>query len=210
LQHPMRIHELVEAAVRTGREQLAAETLAELCAMTSVIGTDWALGIEARSRALLSDGLNAEDLYRDAIQRLERTGARVELARARLLYGEWLRRSDRRLDARAQLHAAYDDFAAFGLEAFAERARSELAATGQRVRKQAPETHNRLTAQERLIAELARDGLSNPEIAARLYLSRRTVEWHLRKVYSKLGIRSRRELADSLPRPDLRLIASLA
>ena len=200
LQHPMRIHELVEAAVRSGRRQLAAETLEELCAMTRVIGTEWARGIEARSRALLSDYDTAEGLYQSAIEHLGRTDARIELARARLLYGEWLRRSGRRVDARRELREAYEEFAAMRIEAFAERARSELAATGERLRKQAIETRDELTPQEWQIAQLARERLSNPEIAARLYLSPRTVEWHLRKVYSKLGIRSRQELADALPR----------
>jgi DNA-binding CsgD family transcriptional regulator len=198
LQNPMRIHELVEAAVRSGRRQLAAETLEELCAMTRVSGTEWALGIEARSRALLSESGTAEGLYRDAIRHLERSHARVELARAHLLYGEWLRRSGRRVDARTQLRAAYDEFMAMGVEAFAERARSELAATGEKIRKLTIETRDDLTPQERQIAQLAGERLSNPEIAARLYLSPRTVEWHLRKVYTKLGIRSRRELADAL------------
>ncbi len=200
LQHPMRIHELVEAAVRSGRRALAAETLERLCAMTRVIGSEWALGIEARSRALLSASGTAEGLYRDAICHLERSQARVELARAHLLYGEWLRRSGRRVDARTQLRAAYDEFAAMGVEAFAERARSELAATGEKVRKLTIETRDDLTPQERQIAQLAGERLSNREIAARLYLSPRTVEWHLRKVYTKLGIRSRRELAEALPR----------
>ena len=150
-------------------------------------------------RALLSEGEAAERLYREAIERLGRTRLRPELARAHLLYGEWLRRENRRVDARAQLRAAHEQFTAIGMEAFAERARSELLATGEKVRKRTVETRDELTAQERQIARLARDGLSNPEIGARLFLSPRTVEWHLRKVFAKLGIRSRRELADALP-----------
>ena len=200
LQSSVWLHDLVEAAVRSGRRQLAAETLEQLCAMTRVIGTQWALGIEARSRALLADDGAAEDLYLAAIGHLERTKIRLELARARLLYGEWLRRSGRRVDARTQLRSAYDEFTAIGVEAFAERARNELAATGERIRKQTVETRDDLTPQERQVAELARERLSNSEIAARLFLSPRTVEWHLSKVYAKLGIRSRRELADALPR----------
>ena len=161
-------------------------------------GTDFALGLEARSRALLSDGETAERLYREAIDRLGRKPRRPELARSRLLYGEWLRREGRRVDARAQLRVAHDQFTSIGMEAFAERARKELLATGEKVRKRTVETRDDLTAQERQIAELARDGLSNPEIGARLFLSPRTVEWHLRKVFGKLGIRSRYELAGAL------------
>ncbi len=205
LQSPLWLQELVEAAARSGKPELAAEALEELAAMTRIIGTDWALGIEARSRALLCDTGETEDLYRRAIEYLGRTAARVELARARLLYGEWLRREGRRTDARAELRAADDEFTAMGCEAFAERARGELLATGERVRRRTVESRDDLTAQERQIAHLASEGLSNPEIGARLFLSPRTVEWHLRKVFSKLGIRSRRELAGVLPsaQPDL-------
>ncbi len=197
---PLFLHELVEAAARSGKPDIAADALEELCDMTRVIGTEWALGIEARSRALLSENAAAERLYSKAIDHLERSWARVELARVRLLYGEWLRREGRRVDARTQLRAAFEEFTAMGVEAFAERARSELAATGEKIRKQTVETRDDLTPQERQIAELARERLSNPEIAARLFLSPRTVEWHLSKVYAKLGIRSRKELADALPR----------
>ena len=140
-------------------------------------------------------GRGRRALYREAIDRLGRTRLRPELARAHLLYGEWLRRENRRVDARAQLRAAHELFATIGMEAFAERARGELLATGEKVRKRAAETRDELTPQERQIARLARDGLSNPEIGARLFLSPRTVEWHLRKVFAKLGIRSRQELA---------------
>ena len=146
----------------------------------------------------LSEGDAAERLYREAIERLARTRLRPELARAHLLYGEWLRREGRRVEAREQLHTAHDMFATMGMEAFADRAHKELLATGAKARKRTVETRDDLTAQERQIAELARDGLSNPEIGARLFLSPRTVEWHLRKVFGKLGIRSRHELADAL------------
>ena len=156
-------------------------------------------GIEARSRALLSEGARAEAGFREAIEHLGRTRVRAELARTHLLYGEWLRRENRRVDARASLRAAHDQFTSMGMEAFAERARTELLATGETVRKRTIETRDDLTAQERHIAQLASDGLSNPEIGARLFLSPRTVEWHLRKVFTKLGIRSRRQLATSLP-----------
>jgi DNA-binding CsgD family transcriptional regulator len=202
----LRLVELVEAAVRSGRSEIAAEALQELAGLMRVAGTDRALGVEARSRALLSDGETAEALYREAIERLESAGARVELARAHLVYGEWLRRQGRRRDSRAQLRTARGQFTAIGLERFAERARNELRATGEKARRRSVETRDDLTAQERMISELARDGLSNPEIGARLFLSPRTVEWHLRKVYSKLGIRSRRELAKALAVPDRELV----
>jgi len=191
--------ELIEAATRTGKIGLAVDALERLVEATRVTDTDWALGIQARSRALLSEGEAAERFYQEAIERLGRTRLRPELARAHLLYGEWLRREQRRVDARGELRAAYDQFTSIGMEAFAERARRELHATGETVRKRSVETRDDLTAQERQIAHLARDGLSNPEIGARLFLSPRTVEWHLRKVFSKLGIRSRRELSSALP-----------
>jgi ATP/maltotriose-dependent transcriptional regulator MalT len=198
--------EALEAATRSGQTDAANNALARIVAATSVAPTDWAVGIQARSRALLSEGEAAARLYEEAIERLGRTPLRPQLARSHLLYGEWLRREQRRVDARAQLRAAYDQLTSMGMEAFAERARKELLATGETVRKRTDETRDDLTAQERQIAQLARDGLSNPEIGARLFLSPRTVEWHLRKVFSKLGIRSRRELARELPSGETELI----
>jgi DNA-binding CsgD family transcriptional regulator len=199
------LSELIEAAVRTERDDLAERGLARLAAQTQSCDSDWLLGIHARSRALVSDGDAAERGYREAIERLGRTRLRPELARSHLLYGEWLRRESRRVEARAQLRLAHEQFAAIGMDGFAERARGELQATGERVRRSV-ETRDDLTAQERQIARLARDGLSNPEIGARLFLSPRTVEWHLRKVFGKLGIRSRGELADALPSPESELV----
>ena len=192
------LSELIEAATRSEDTARARSALERLVEATRAAETDWGLGIEARARALLSDGEAAESLYREAIERLARTRLRPELARARLLYGEWLRRESRRVDARAQLRVAHEEFATLGMEAFAERAGGELLATGEKVRKRTVETRDDLTAQERQIAHLAREGLSNPEIGARLFLSPRTVEWHLRKVFAKLGIRSRRELLRAL------------
>jgi DNA-binding CsgD family transcriptional regulator/tetratricopeptide (TPR) repeat protein len=192
--------ELVEAAARAGDLELARDALERLAETTQPCGNDVALGIEARCRALLSHGADADDRYREAIGRLSRTRLRPELARAHLVYGEWLRREDRRLDAREQLRTAHDMLAAIGMEAFAERARHELVATGETVRKRGAERVTTLTAQEAHIARLARDGLTNPEIGARLFLSARTVEWHLRKIFTKLGIRSRRELHAALAR----------
>jgi DNA-binding CsgD family transcriptional regulator len=190
--------ELVEAAARNRDAALARDALARLAETTQPCGTDVALGIEARCRALLSDGAAAENLYREATSRLSRTRLRPELARAHLLYGEWLRREGRRVDARGQLRTAHEMLDAIGMEAFAERARRELIATGGTARKRSVETRDQLTPQEEQIARLARDGLSNPEIGAQLFLSARTVEWHLRKVYTKLGIGSRHELKAAL------------
>ena len=167
--------------------------------MTSASGTDWALGVQARSHALLSEGEEAEDLYREAIGRLGRTRVRTELARAHLLYGEWLRRERRRADAREQLRTAHRMLEAMGMEAFAERARRELRATGETARKRTVATMVELTAQEAQIARLARDGLSNPEIGTRLFLSPRTVQYHLRNVFTKLGISSRGQLYRVIP-----------
>jgi DNA-binding CsgD family transcriptional regulator len=192
--------ELVEAASRTGDPSVAVHALARLGEHTRGSDADWALGIEARSRALLTDGDAAERLYRDAIDHLGRTALRPELARAHLLYGEWLRRANRRVDAREQLQLAHGAFLAMGANAFTERARRELSATGAKVRKRVDETRDELTPQEEHIARLARDGRTNTQIGSELYLSPRTVEWHLRKVFAKLGIRSRRELWDALPR----------
>lgn len=186
--------ELVEAAVRSGVTDSAAGALQLLSEMTSASGTEWALGVEARSRALLSDGAQAESLYREAIERLGHTRVRADLARSHLLYGEWLRRERRRIDARAQLRTAHGMFDAMGMEAFAERARRELAATGETARKRTATVTEQLTAQETQIARLARDGLSNPEIGARLFISARTVQYHLRKVFLKLDISSRSQL----------------
>jgi DNA-binding CsgD family transcriptional regulator len=191
--------ELVEAAARVGDTRLARDALERLAETTQPAGTDLALGIEARCRALLINGDHANLEYREAIERLGRTGRRPEFARAHLLYGEWLRRQGRRADAREQLRTAHEMFTSFGMEAFAERTGRELAATGEKARRRSPETREELTPQEEQIARLARDGLSNPEIAAQLFVSARTVEWHLRNVFSKLGITSRRQLRTALP-----------
>jgi DNA-binding CsgD family transcriptional regulator len=192
--------ELVEAGVRCGQADRACEAMQQLAETARASGTDWALGVEARSRAQLSEGDAAENLYAEAIERLGRTRVRLDFARARLLYGEWLRRAGRRVDAREQLRGAYQLLTAMGVEGFAERARRELAATGETVhQKQDAETGEELTAQEMQIARLAGDGRTNPEIGAELFISPRTVEWHLHKVYPKLGISSRRQLHEALP-----------
>jgi ATP/maltotriose-dependent transcriptional regulator MalT len=191
--------ELIEAAIRSGNADLAPTALERLVESADASATDWGLGIVARSRALLSEREAAEDCYAEAIDRLSRTRLRVELARAQLLYGEWLRRQGRRTDARTRLRTAHEMLDTIGMKAFAERARRELVATGEKVRKRTVETRDELTPQEQQIARLARDGLSNPEIGARLFLSPRTVEWHLKKVFAKLGISSRRGLHGALP-----------
>jgi DNA-binding CsgD family transcriptional regulator len=192
--------ELVEAAVRSGHEDVAADALGRLAERTTPSGTDWARGVEARSRALLSEGDAAERLYLVSIERLGTTRVRTELARAHLLYGEWLRRERRRIDGRAQLRIAHEMFDAMGMAAFAERARRELQATGETARKRTVATGDQeLTAQEAVIARMARDGLSNPEIGVRLFISARTVQYHLRKVFTKLGIESRSQLDGVLP-----------
>jgi DNA-binding CsgD family transcriptional regulator len=193
--------ELVEAAARVGDVTNMNIALERLAATTQPSGTDWGLGIAARSRALTLNGQAAETLYREAIDRLSWTRLRPELARGHLLYGEWLRRQGRRVDARDQLRTAHEMLVMIGMEAFADRARRELLATGERVRKRSVETSTELTPQEDQIARLARDGLSNPEIGAHLFLSARTVEWHLRKVFTKLGISSRKQLRTALSQP---------
>ena len=190
--------ELIEAATRTGNAHIASDALARLAETTQAGVTDFGLGMEARSRALVSEGETAERCYREAIDRLGRTQLRPELARAHLLYGEWLHGENRRRDARAELRTAYDQFAAMGMGAFAGRARRELLATGDTVRERTVQTASELTAQEAHIARLAVDGRTNAEIGAQLFLSTRTVEWHLSKVYTKLGVGSRRELRRAL------------
>jgi DNA-binding CsgD family transcriptional regulator len=197
---PFVVPELAEAASRTGEAAVVGAALEWMSERTPVTPSDWALAIEARVRALASEGDDAERFHRESIERLARTRVRVELARARLLYGEWLRREGRRVDAREQLRVAREALLAMGAEGFAERARHELLATGEKVRKRRDDTRDELTPQEQHIARLARDGLTNPEIGAELFLSPRTVEWHLKKVFTKLGISSRRALRDALPR----------
>jgi RNA polymerase sigma factor (sigma-70 family) len=187
--------ELIEAAVRAGTPELAADAHRSLVEMTQVSGTDWALGLAARSGALLAEGRRAEELYVEAIERLGRSRMRVDLARGHLLYGEWLRRERRRRDARDELRVAHEMFGDFGMEAFAERTRIELAATGERARKRTVDTLDELTPQERQIARLAAEGNTNREIAAQLFISPSTVEYHLRKAFRKLDVRSRTQLA---------------
>jgi DNA-binding CsgD family transcriptional regulator len=195
---PLVVPELVEAAARTGETALVDATLVWLSERTRVTPTEWVLGIEARARALLSDGEAADSLYRESIEHLSRTRVRAQLARGHLLYGEWLRRERRRTDAREQLRTAYDMLDKMGLEAFADRARRELLATGETARKRTVETRDDLTAQEAQIATLASDGLSNPEIGARLFISPGTVKYHLRRIFIKLDIHSRSELERTL------------
>jgi DNA-binding CsgD family transcriptional regulator len=192
--------ELIEAAVRSGRPERATDPLARLAELTHAAGTDWALGTHARGAALLAEGAAAERLYREAIERLSRNHMRESqtLARARLLYGEWLRREHRRVEAREQLRVAHTMLADMGADAFAERAGRELQATGETVRKRSVDTLDDLTPQEAQVARLAADGQTNPEIGAQLFLSPRTVEWHLGKVFGKLGISSRKELRSAL------------
>jgi DNA-binding CsgD family transcriptional regulator len=193
------VPELAEAASRTGDITLVGTALDWLTERTRLTPTQWVLGIEARTRALLSHGNAAERCYRESIAHLSRTRVRVELARGHLLYGEWLRRERRRADAREHLRTAHDMLAAMGMEAFAERARRELAATGETARKRTVEITVALTAQEAQIARLACDGLSNLEIGTRLFISARTVQYHLGKVFTKLGISSRSQLDLVLP-----------
>jgi len=196
---PFVVPELAEAASRTGDVELLRTAVDWLSERTRVIPSEWAHGIEARVRAFLSDGEAADRLYRESIERLGRTRVRLELARSHLVYGEWLRRENRRVDAREQLRTAHEMLSSMGIEAFAERARRELLATGETVRKRTVETRDELTPQEALIARLARDGHSNPEIGTRLFISPRTVKYHLRKVFIKLDISSRNELDRVLP-----------
>jgi ATP/maltotriose-dependent transcriptional regulator MalT len=193
------VPELAEAASRTGEVALVQAALDWLSERTRARPTDWALGIEARVRALLSDGDAADRHYRASIAHLRRTRVRAELARTHLLYGEWLRRQRRRVDARAQLRTAHEMLEAMGIEAFAARARRELRATGQSVGRRTVDASTALTTQETQVARLARDGLSNPEIGTRLFISPATVAYHLRKVFTKLGIASRGQLGGVLP-----------
>jgi DNA-binding CsgD family transcriptional regulator len=198
--------ELVEAATRSGKPELAGTALERLRERTQIAGTEWALGIEARSRALLSDNALAEGLYGEAIERLGRCRVALDLARAHLLYGEWLRRRGRRIEAREQLRTAQTTFVEMGAEAFAQRTRRELLATGETARKRTIETTDDLTPHEARIARMARDGASNQDIATELFVSRKTVEYHLHKVFSKLGISTRRQLDYVLPGTPARLI----
>jgi DNA-binding CsgD family transcriptional regulator len=187
--------ELIEAGVRSGHPREAAAALERLSERTHASGTEWSLGVEARCRGLVSDD---ESLYEESVEHLSRSRAAVELARSRLLYGEWLRRENRRIDAREQLRAAHEMFSRMGADAFVERARRELSATGETVRKRSVETVDELTAQEAQVARLARDGHTNPEIGAQLFISPRTVEYHLRKVFRKLDVTTRKELPGAL------------
>jgi DNA-binding CsgD family transcriptional regulator len=191
--------ELVEAGARSNARGIASGALGHLEERTCASGTDWALGVRARSAALLSEGDRAEGLHHQAIELLGRSRIAVHLARAQLVYGEWLRRENRRVDARVQLRAAHDTFSRIAAEAFAERALRELLATGETARKRTDEARAYLTPQEAQIARLARDGLSNPEIGAQLFISPRTVQYHLRKVFHKLAITSRNQLGSIAP-----------
>jgi DNA-binding CsgD family transcriptional regulator len=196
----------VEAAARSDQRERAFAAAGRLSQIAAASATDWARGAAVRSRALLSEGRAAEDLYRTAIELLSRTRMAAHLARARLSYGEWLRRENRRIDAREALRPAFEAFTSMGADGFAERARRELQATGAKVRKRTEDTRAELTPQEEEIAQLARHGRTNPEIGAQLFIGARTVEWHLRKVFAKLDISSRRELEEALSprrrRPD--------
>jgi DNA-binding CsgD family transcriptional regulator len=186
--------ELVEAAVHAGERGVAEEAFGVLRERTQAAGTDWALGVEASCAALLAEGADADALHRTAIEHLERGDIGTELARAQLLYGEWLRREGRRLDARTQLRGAYERFSAMGAEGFAERALGELRATGERARRRSPETADELTPQELHIARLVGAGATSKEVAAELFLSPRTIDAHLRSIFRKLDITSRRQL----------------
>jgi DNA-binding CsgD family transcriptional regulator/tetratricopeptide (TPR) repeat protein len=194
--------ELIEAAARSGIPERAADALQRLSETTRASGADWGLGVEACSRALLSEDDAAEALYREAIERLRRTRVRLALARAHLLYGEWLRRERRRVEARGQLHTAHDMFTEMHIEAFAERARVELEATGEHARKRTVETRDDLTPQEAQVSRLAAGGATNQEIAGQLFISASTVDYHLRKAFRKLGVRSRAQLAPHVLEPE--------
>ncbi|MGO9188251.1 MAG: helix-turn-helix transcriptional regulator [Streptosporangiaceae bacterium] len=206
---PWALYELTEAAVRSDQRERAAAAADRLSEIAAASGSDWARGAAARSRALLAEGRAAEEEYREAIERLSRTRMATHLARARLSYGEWLRRENRRIDARNQLRPAFEAFVSMGTQALAERARRELVATGEKVRKRTEDTRDELTPQEEEIAQLARDGRTNPEIGAQLFIGARTVEWHLRKVFAKLDISSRRELDQALSRRGKHLNAAV-
>ena len=195
---PWALDELVEAAVRSDQRERAAAAADRLSEIAAASDSDWARGAAARSRALLAGGGAAENLYREAIELLNRTRVAAHLARARLSYGEWLRRENRRADARGQLRRAFEAFTSMGAQAFADRARRELQATGEKVRKRNEDAPAGLTPQEEEIAQLAGDGRTNAEIGAQLFIGARTVEWHLRKVFAKLQISSRRELDEAL------------
>jgi DNA-binding CsgD family transcriptional regulator len=203
---PWALSELVEAAARSDQRDRASAAADQLSAIAVASGTDWACGAAARSNALVSEGAAAEAFHREAIERLGRTRMAAHLARARLTYGEWLRRENRRVDARDELRLAFDAFTSMGTRAFAERARRELLATGEKVRKRTEGTRDDLTHQEGEIAQLAREQRTNSEIGAQLFLSARTVEWHLRKVFTKLGISSRRELDEALKHRETRQV----
>lgn len=193
--HAWALIDRVEAAVRSGEQDRARVAPDQLKDRTRLVSTEWGLGLEARCAALVADDAAvAEPLYAEAVERLRRAGTRPDLARAHLLYGEWLRREGRRLDAREQLRTAYEMFSEMGIPGFAERSRRELAATGETARKRTDETRGELTGQETQIAQLASEGMTNPEIGAKLFLSPRTIEWHLRRIYPKLGVSSRKEL----------------
>lgn len=196
---PWAVAELAEASARTGALDVAVAAVRRLEERTPADSTDWALGVQARTRALLNDHGDAEVLYREAIERLAGSRIGFDLARTQLLYGEWLRRRSRRVDGREQLRAAHATFSQIGADGFAERARRELLATSETVRRRSVETRYALTAQEALIARLAGEGYTNREIGTELYLSPRTVEWHLRKVFTKLGVDSRRCLREAPP-----------
>jgi DNA-binding CsgD family transcriptional regulator len=195
---PFLVSELAEAASRTGDRALLESTLTWLSQRTRVISSRWASGVEARVRALLSEGESADSLYRQSIEHLSATSVRLELARTQLLYGEWLRRERRRVDAREQLRIAFEQFTSMGAEAFARRAERELLATGERPRQRTADTFDQLTSQETQVALLAAKGQRNREIAAQLFISPSTVDYHLRKVFRKLGVSSRSQLAGRL------------